>query len=424
MKLAKISLAAAVAICGLSTVSFAQPLEEAIKGVDVSGYLRYRYDDDRYSDKGNVADKSATTANHKWRALANFKTPVVNNVAFNVGILYINEAHKTNDGATVGSGFGAGEDGDFGVNTYYATITPDSTKTTIMVGKQLLDTPLTDASDFDRGTGILALNSDVPNWTFALGAYDTFALTDVNGYTSGSSVTEALYVAAAIAKYGNFSAQAWFHSVPDIVDSSYYLNAAYKGVAGNVNYGVSGTYVFTTLADDTFKNQAEDQDLYKIEAEAGIKPVKLTLGYIGNTQDGYSVAFDSNPKGIITAPTMGQIWWQNAATGIRLNPLHGQRKAVAKDAEDELSVFYATAAWDVTDSVKLSLTYVNGEAEYTAKGAKTKSREFQEITPMINYKHSKNLSLAAFYSMLETEITDVKNDEERNRFRFQALYRF
>ena len=52
MKFLKLSLAASVALGALSTASFAQPLEEAIKGIDVSGYLRYRYNDDRY-DNGN-----------------------------------------------------------------------------------------------------------------------------------------------------------------------------------------------------------------------------------------------------------------------------------------------------------------------------------------------------------------------------------
>ena len=47
MKITKLSLIACVALASLSTASFAQPLEEAIKGIDVSGMLRYRYTDNR-----------------------------------------------------------------------------------------------------------------------------------------------------------------------------------------------------------------------------------------------------------------------------------------------------------------------------------------------------------------------------------------
>lgn len=451
MKLAKISLAAAVALGALSTASFAQPLEEAIKGVDVSGYLRYRYDDDRYADQTNTSGKASTTAKHKYRALANFKTPVVNNVAFNVGVLYINEEATTNKGGAgassidTGVGLGAGEDGDFGVNTYYATITPDSTKTTVMVGKMNLDTPITNAGDFDRGTGILALNSDIPNWTFAAGAFDTWAIADHVGYTStsGTSVTESLYVAAAIAKYGDFSAQAWYFAVPDIVDSLYYLNAAYKTKVGDVGLGIKGEYLASKLATSsreyftapTFSQGelAEDNNLYKIEGEVAFKPVKFTLGYLGNSEDGYLVSFDDNAK-IITTGTMGQIWWQNNATGVSIGAFKQLGMKPAKGDEDELKVVYATLAWDITDAVKVALTYVDGEADYkesTANGGDNFKREFREITPAVSYKHSKNLTLSAFYAMLETEKSGSgysaaakSTDENRDRFRFEALYKF
>ena len=43
-KIAKISLVAAVAVAGLTTAN-AQPLEQAIKGVEVSGSVVYRYND-------------------------------------------------------------------------------------------------------------------------------------------------------------------------------------------------------------------------------------------------------------------------------------------------------------------------------------------------------------------------------------------
>ena len=96
MKFLKISLAASLALGALSTASFAQPLEEAIKGVDVSGYLRYRYTDDRY-DNGN-GDVSSSSAKHQWRAEADFKTPTINNVSLDLGILYRNDNQNVNHG--------------------------------------------------------------------------------------------------------------------------------------------------------------------------------------------------------------------------------------------------------------------------------------------------------------------------------------
>jgi ACT domain-containing protein len=51
-KIAKLSLVAAVAVAGLTTAN-AQPLEEAIKNVDVTGSVVYRYND--YNDDTNNA---------------------------------------------------------------------------------------------------------------------------------------------------------------------------------------------------------------------------------------------------------------------------------------------------------------------------------------------------------------------------------
>ncbi len=207
MKFLKLSLAASVALGALSTASFAQPLEEAIRGIDVSGYLRYRYNDDRFDNQGflpnsrvidprqtingnpnaNYGDighpgtngypsKNRGNATHRWKAVADFKTPVVNNIGLNLGILYNNESNNVNHGNTypgLGGGLGSGKDGSFGVSTFYATIAPDSTATTILIGKQRLATPVTNAGDDDRGTGILALNSDITGLTLAAGAFDS-----------------------------------------------------------------------------------------------------------------------------------------------------------------------------------------------------------------------------------------------------------
>ena len=51
-KISKISLVAAVAVAGFSTAN-AQPLEEAIKNVDVSGSVVYRYDNFHNKEKSS-----------------------------------------------------------------------------------------------------------------------------------------------------------------------------------------------------------------------------------------------------------------------------------------------------------------------------------------------------------------------------------
>ncbi|WP_416824674.1 major outer membrane protein, partial [Helicobacter ganmani] len=242
MKFLKLSLAASVALGAFSTASFAQPLEDAIKGIDVSGYLRYRFNSDYY-DNGNNNSNSKNT--HRWKAVADFKAPVADNVAFNLGILYNNESNNVNHGNTYpgqGSGLGSGKDGSFGVSTFNAVITPDSTATTVIIGKQRLATPVTNAGDDDRGTGILALNSDLEGFTFAAGAFDSWSIDDVHkgydlGDNLGTSVTKPLYALAGIygvdTAYGHFGAQLWGFYIQDIVDGLGFGELSWTGSTFN-----------------------------------------------------------------------------------------------------------------------------------------------------------------------------------------------
>ena len=71
-KISKISLVAAVAVAGFSTAN-AQPLEEAIKNVDVSGSVVYRYDN--FDDSKNFNQKMRGSNCYKTTAKTNrFRT--------------------------------------------------------------------------------------------------------------------------------------------------------------------------------------------------------------------------------------------------------------------------------------------------------------------------------------------------------------
>ena len=72
MKLAKISLAALVALGAFSTLN-ATPLEEAIKDVDFSGFARYQYTD----NKLNINNKK------RWKSTRlNSSHPVISYAVF------------------------------------------------------------------------------------------------------------------------------------------------------------------------------------------------------------------------------------------------------------------------------------------------------------------------------------------------------
>ena len=78
-KISKISLVAAVAVAGFSTAN-AQPLEEAIKNVDVSGSVVYRYNN---YDNNGVTPKGDQTESNNYKIGLNLSSKVNDYVKFN-----------------------------------------------------------------------------------------------------------------------------------------------------------------------------------------------------------------------------------------------------------------------------------------------------------------------------------------------------
>lgn len=468
MKFLKLSLAASVALGALSTASFAQPLEEAIKGIDVSGYLRYRYNDDRY-DNGNGSVRGSS-ANHQWRAVADFKTPVVNNIALNFGVWYDNQNNVNHGKGSpantapgvgaypfAGTGLGSGSDGQFGVREFYATITPDSTATTIKIGKQELNTPVTNAYDGDRGTGILALNSDIPNLTLAAAAFDSWSINEMNvvgrpgignelgnvGGEDGLSVDKPLYALAGIygvdTNYGRFGGQLWGFYIDDAVDALVFGELSWQGslLRAKLQYtyaalnndmdSVFGALYTGTVGSSTKANISESNDMGVIEVGADFRndfqlPLNITLGYMMNFADGTAVALEDEGSNV---SRKGKIWWQNAGTGISTSALRSYG-VQGFGTEQEVNVFYAGVDYSFLDErLNVGLEFAWGENDVSRNGARVQKVEFTEITPTISWKHSKQLTLSTFYAFLNNSYDTANTpDQDRNRFRVEAKYSF
>ncbi len=469
MKITKLSLIACVALASLSTASFAQPLEEAIKGIDVSGMLRYRYTDNRYDNKGfNKQERTRGDANHQWRAEALFKTPVINNISMNLGIGYHNAQQNVNHGkgtgsetpgtaeAFTGNGLGSGSDSRFGVREFNMVITPDSTNTTIKAGKMIMQTPINDTLD-DRATGIFVTNSDLNHWTFALGAFDAWSIDDYQtGYLltpNNGSIDKPLYTAAALSNYdtsiGNFSSQLWLFNATDMIDFAGFGELAWQ----NSMFHLKGQYAFSKLNSDAnspwtsvYEGQKvkEGNDLYTLEA--GVRfhdyniPVAAKIGYWGNTQDGYAVSLDNEGS----FQKVGQIWFENVATGVSISMLPAEGQNMPRGFEsNELSMFYANINYDILENLNIGIDYVNGTNKIArGQGAARYSGDidFQEINPYIVWQYTKSLRIFAHYSILTTDATrqialgnadttawnDANNtdSEDRNRLRVEIKYTF
>lgn len=470
MKITKLSLIACVALASLSTASFAQPLEEAIKGIDVSGMLRYRYTDNRYDNKGfNKQEHTRGDANHQWRAEALFKTPVINNISMNLGIGYHNAQQNVNHGKGIldnngnytnvfaGNGLGSGSDSWFGVREFNMVITPDSTNTTIKAGKMIMQTPINDTLD-DRATGIFVTNSDLNHWTFSLGAFDAWSIDDYQtGYSLSSnprnnqSFAKPFYTIGALSNYdtsiGNFSSQLWFFNATDMIDFAGFGELAWQ----NSMFHLKGQYAFSKLNSDAnspwtsvYKGQKvkEGNDLYTLEA--GVRfhdyniPVAAKIGYWGNTQDGYAVSLDDEGS----FQKVGQIWFENGATGVSISmlPTNGQNMPRGFES-NELSMFYANINYDILENLNIGIDYVNGTNKIArGQGAARYSGDidFQEINPYIVWQYTKSLRIFAHYSILTTDATrqiatamnntlpaeQISDSEDRNRLRVEVKYTF
>lgn len=467
MKITKLSLIACVALASLSTASFAQPLEEAIKGIDVSGMLRYRYTDNRYDNKGfNKQERTRGDANHQWRAEALFKTPVINNISMNLGIGYHNAQQNVNHGkgtgsetpgtaeAFTGNGLGSGSDSWFGVREFNMVITPDSTNTTIKAGKMIMQTPINDTLD-DRATGIFVTNSDLNHWTFALGAFDAWSIDDYQtGYAltpDNESFAKPFYTAGAMSNYdtsiGNFSSQLWLFNATDMIDFAGFGELAWQ----NSIFHLKGQYAFSKLNSDAnspwtsvYEGQKvkEGNDLYTLEA--GVRfhdyniPVAAKIGYWGNTQDGYAVSLDNEGS----FQKVGQIWFENAATGVSISMLPATGQKMPRGFEsNELSMFYANINYDILENLNIGIDYVNGTNKIArGQGAARYSGDidFQEINPYIVWQYTKSLRIFAHYSILTTDATrqiatamnntlpaeQISDSEDRNRLRVEVKYTF
>jgi len=227
MKLAKLSLAAIVAVGTMTSFASATPLEEAIKGVDFSGKVKFS-SIERDSDDTNLNRSQASSQD--WDIDATFVAPVADNLTATVGF-------GTDGGATQG-----GDDTNFQSNvtdqswdikSAYFTYAQDGV--TVMAGHQGIPGPIDD----NDGNGVVAMY-DAGVATLAA-MY--FANTDYDPY----GTDEGLDISgiAAMGSMGPVNAQLWVAQVQDTVDSLVFTQLD-GGMAG---FTLMAQYIATKLND-------------------------------------------------------------------------------------------------------------------------------------------------------------------------------
>ena len=367
-KIAKLSLVAAVAVAGLSTTASAQALEEAIKNVDVSGTVVYRYDD-KATDV--VASDTDNKSSNYYKVAVSLKSKVTDDVAFNSRVLVAD----AKGGFAAGGLETNGGDANPGLTLSHANFAYTGVaNTTVVVGKQGLPTPFTKVTDSDgseqTGTGALALSTMGP-------------ITVAGGYFNQTNLTdggEDLAVVAVLGNMGPVSAKAYYIDL-DETFSQYFVKASAK-------VGPASIYAQYSDRDTDGLTANDDISLLKVGASAKVGMFNAGIAYAETGKNG---------SGIINAVS------ENSAIGYTVD---------LSKANNSSAIFVDLGA-QVTDKLHIGLNYDEVSDDDTVA-----ADDHKEYFTQITYNHAKNLSAYVRIATGEDGTTDY------NRGRLQVEYKF
>ncbi|RUK37860.1 major outer membrane protein [Campylobacter coli] len=431
MKLVKLSLVAALA-AGAFSVANATPLEEAIKDIDVSGVLRYRYEtSNEWSDINGVAQNQGSgisgKQDHKYRAQLNFSGAIADNFKAFVQLDYNAKdgGYGANNGSTTRS-YVADNSSTLNVRQLYLTYTDENVATSVILGKQQLNTIWTDnAIDGLVGTGIKVVNNSIDGLTLAAFAIDSVN-TDEQGdgvFFKNNSLTDAgdnspyldwsqnIYGAAAIGSYevfnGQLNPQLWLAYMSDNA-FLYALDAAYNTtIFDGVNWTIEGAYLGNSLdnkLEDHYKN-AGNGNFFALNGSIEVNGWDATLGglYYGK-KDKVTVTVLEDQGNIGSLLAGEEIFYTK---GSKLNGDTGR------------NIFgYVKAGYTFNETVRVGADFVYG-------GTKTENRsggDKLEAVARVDYKYSPKLNFSAFYSYVNVD--KDTDSTHHDAVRLQALYKF
>ncbi|HED7353006.1 TPA: major outer membrane protein [Campylobacter coli] len=413
MKLVKLSLVAALA-AGAFSVANATPLEEAIKDIDVSGVLRYRYEtSNEWSDINGVAQNEGSgisgKQDHKYRAQLNFSGAIADNFKAFVQLDYNAKdgGYGTNNGSTTRS-----DSSKLNVRQLYLTYTDENVATSVILGKQQLNTIWTDnAIDGLVGTGVKVVNNSIDGLTLAAFAVDSYNSDEQAGDlgTTVLNFNENLYGAAAIGSYevfnGQLNPQLWLAYMTDNA-FFYAVDAAYNTtIFDGVNWTLEGAYLGNSLDNERKDLGNGNGNFFALNGSIEVNGWDATLGglYYGKKNKAtITVIEDQGNLGSLLAGE--EIFYTN---GSKLNGDTGR------------NIFgFVKAGYTFNETVRVGADFVYG-------GTKTKNHsggDKLEAVARVDYKYSPKLNFSAFYSYVNVD--KDTDSTHHDAVRLQALYKF
>ncbi|HIC3427713.1 TPA: group 1 major outer membrane porin protein PorA [Campylobacter jejuni] len=416
MKLVKLSLVAALA-AGAFSAANATPLEEAIKDVDVSGVLRYRYDTGNF-DKNFVNNSNLNNSkqDHKYRAQVNFSAAIADNFK-----AFVQFDYNAADGGYGANGIKNDQKGLF-VRQLYLTYTNEDVATSVIAGKQQLNTIWTDNGvDGLVGTGIKAVNNSIDGLTLAAFAVDSFMaaeqgsdLVGANGSAFKVDSIGNLYGAAAVGSYdlagGQFNPQLWL-AYWDQVAFFYALDASYSTtIFDGINWTLEGAYLGNSLDSELDKTYANG-NLFALKGSIEVNGWDASLGglYYGDKEKASTVVIED--QGNIGSLLAGEEIFYT--TGSRLNGDTGR------------NIFgYVTGGYTFNETVRVGADFVYGGTKTEAANHLGGGKKLEAVA-RVDYKYSPKLNFSAFYSYVNLDQgVNTNESADHSTVRLQALYKF
>lgn len=431
-KISKISLVAAVAVAGFSTAN-AQPLEEAIKNVEVSGSVVYRYDNFHNAEKkdsaGFVTSPRVNTDANRYKIGLNLSSKVNDYVKFNSrfivgsqangGFETLNAGKETNASNTQGSDRQA----DVSLSNAYFGFTAIP-NTVVNIGKQGLTTPYTVAVDINgneqTGTGILALTTVGPvtaglgyfnntnldqsseiNTSFGLGLRP-FPLGANNLISGGNDV----YVATVQGDLDFVKLEAWYTGLQETFNTYTLAATSTLDLAENAKLGLEARYVNLKLKDEFAQNilgpNAETKnDMFRFAVDGKFSIVNARLAYTKTGKNGGLTALDQDAKNT-------SLGWAISSNGVA-----------------NADYWQAALGADILDNLNFTLNYGKLKSKETNRFVLLDDVKAEEVYGQLTYKMSKNLTTYLRYGTFEAkDISTGDKTDDQTRGRIQVAYTF
>ncbi|ECL4204844.1 group 1 major outer membrane porin protein PorA [Campylobacter jejuni] len=424
MKLVKLSLVAALA-AGAFSAANATPLEEAIKDVDVSGVLRYRYDTGNF-DKNFVNNSNLNNSkqDHKYRAQVNFSAAIADNFK-----AFVQFDYNAADGGYGANGIKNDQKGLF-VRQLYLTYTNEDVATSVIAGKQQLNTIWTDNGvDGLVGTGIKVVNNSIDGLTLAAFAVDSFMAEEQGADLLGQSTIPTtqkaapfqadslgnLYGAAAVGSYdlagGQFNPQLWL-AYWDQVAFFYAVDAAYSTtIFDGINWTLEGAYLGNSLDSELDDKRHANGNLFALKGSIEVNGWDASLGglYYGDKEKASTVVIED--QGNLGSLLAGEEIFYT--TGSRLNGDTGR------------NIFgYVTGGYTFNETVRVGADFVYGGTKTEAANHLGGGKKLEAVA-RVDYKYSPKLNFSAFYSYVNLDQgVNTNESADHSTVRLQALYKF